>query len=137
MQRELHPLGWAWFDVVTDRIAASFDRGRLSGVFGVPRGGLIPAVALSHRLDLPLLMEPNDSMLWVDDIIDSGQTLKYWRAKYPSATYSALIGPYPGGAYCGDYITRSLWYVFPWEDLDRAADDMAEYMAKAKGVANE
>lgn len=32
------------------------------------------AVALSHRLNLPLYQQPGRSMIWVDEIVDSGRT---------------------------------------------------------------
>ena len=42
---------------------------------GVGRGGLIPAVMLSHRLDLPLAFHWGYAYgLWVDDIYITGQT---------------------------------------------------------------
>src|SRR3990167_4454373 len=47
-------------------------------IYGLPRGGLILAVALSHQLDLPLLFDKkkiNKETIIVDDISDSGQTL--------------------------------------------------------------
>ena len=51
-------------------------------IYGLPRGGLPIAVSLSHRLDLPLLMNYYDrkvvtdkKILVVDDIADTGHTL--------------------------------------------------------------
>ena len=55
----------------------------LGAVYGLPRGGLPIAVSLSHRLNLPLLMDYYDrkivtdkKILVVDDIADTGHTLK-------------------------------------------------------------
>ena len=50
-------------------------------IFGIPRGGLVLAVRLSHLLDIPLLIkdplsnEAIGNVLIVDDISDSGRTL--------------------------------------------------------------
>jgi hypoxanthine phosphoribosyltransferase len=35
----------------------------ITGVFGLPRGGLVPAVMLSHKLNVPLLLAPCEN--WV------------------------------------------------------------------------
>jgi len=46
-------------------------------VFGVRRGGLVVAVELSHRLDLPLVVSEEDitkDTLIVDDLIHTGDT---------------------------------------------------------------
>ena len=50
---------------------------KIDNIFGIPRGGLIPAVYLSHALDLPMVAEVKDARtLVVDDIADEGKTLK-------------------------------------------------------------
>jgi uncharacterized protein len=48
----------------------------IDSVFGLKRGGLIPAVMVSHKLGLPWsdVMLPNT--LVIDDICDTGETLK-------------------------------------------------------------
>ena len=48
----------------------------IGSVMGIARGGLIPAVMLSHKLGVPYtnLVDPNT--LVVDDICDSGVTIK-------------------------------------------------------------
>ena len=52
------------------------------GIYGVPRGGLVPAVYLSHRLNVPLvktldavLSDSHNPYLIVEDVIDTGKTL--------------------------------------------------------------
>lgn len=63
--------------ILTKRIKAiSFN---FKNIYGVPRGGLIPAVMLSHQLDLPLITERqliSKDTLIVDDISDTGKTLQ-------------------------------------------------------------
>lgn len=49
---------------------------KFEGVYGFPRGGLCLAVALSHSLELPLLEEPKNNSLIIDDIYDTGYTLE-------------------------------------------------------------
>ena len=48
------------------------------GVYGIPRGGLVFAVMLSHRLSIPMLASPVESCLIVDDICDSGESLVHY-----------------------------------------------------------
>ena len=49
-----------------------------TGVYGLPRGGLIYATLLSYRLDIPLLMHAAKGCIIVDDIADSGRTLLHY-----------------------------------------------------------
>ena len=47
----------------------------IDSVMGLPRGGLIPAVMISHELGIPLVINPTKNTLVVDDINDTGHTL--------------------------------------------------------------
>lgn len=49
----------------------------ISGVYAVPRGGLVLGTMLSHSLDVPLLASPFKNCIVVDDIADTGGTLNY------------------------------------------------------------
>lgn len=55
------------------------DNIRINYVYGVPRGGLIPATILSHELNIPIIqnfMDCKDGVvLIVDDIVDTGRTV--------------------------------------------------------------
>ena len=48
-------------------------------IYGVPRGGLFPAVLLSYSLDIPMLSNFMDgksgTVLVVDDLVDTGKTV--------------------------------------------------------------
>ena len=66
---------WSDFDKSVDHIADRFKYFDLSGIYGVPRGGLCLAVALSHKLDLELIDKPAKNSLIVDDIYETGITL--------------------------------------------------------------
>ena len=55
----------------------------IDSVMGLPRGGMIPAVLISHELGLPFVLHPGKNTLVVDDINDTGETLSkapgaYW-----------------------------------------------------------
>jgi len=81
---------WGSYDTAVEQLA---ERIRLAGVtpggvMGVPRGGLIAAVMLSHQLDVPFVPFRKDritsDLLLVDDICDTGHTL------------SSILGPQDG-----------------------------------------
>lgn len=65
-----------------------------TGVYGIPRGGLVFAVMISHKLSIPMLMSPTPGCLIVDDICDSGESLLHYvknssspdKPKYITAT---------------------------------------------------
>jgi len=94
----------------------------LGAVYGLPRGGLPLAVSLSHRLNLPLLMNYYDrkivtdkKVLVVDDIADTGQTLKNFENQHNIiCTFhyhkQSIVKPNYWVAEKGDD-----WIVYPWE----------------------
>lgn len=96
---------------------------KITGVFGLPRGGLIPAVMISHQLDIPLLLAPCNNCLIVDDIADSGKSLHHYTEndtqfnKYFIATMfyheRSIVKP---DFYL--YEKNDRWIVFPWEDQE-------------------
>ena len=53
-----------------------FDFPNIDSVMGLPRGGLIPAVLLSHEIGLPYVQHPGKNTLVVDDICDSWSYFK-------------------------------------------------------------
>ena len=50
-----------------------------SGVYGLPRGGLIFATWLSYMLDVPLIMHAAENCIIIDDIADTGRSLYHFR----------------------------------------------------------
>ena len=59
-------------------VCASYAGTNVTGVYGLPRGGLIPAVMISHKLNIPFLMSPCENCIIVDDICDSGESLVHY-----------------------------------------------------------
>ena len=90
----------------------------IGSVMGIARGGLIPAVMLSHKLGVPYtnLVDPNT--LVVDDICDSGVTLKDAPGVYTATLHykeSAIVKP---SVYASLLLNESQWIVYPWENDD-------------------
>jgi len=66
---------WSEFDKSVEQIANKCRFKEFSGIYGVPRGGLCLAVALSHKLKIELISEPIKNSLLVDDVYETGITL--------------------------------------------------------------
>lgn len=119
-------LSWEDFDRAVEAIAADLAGSDLRGVHGIARGGLPLAVAVSHRLGLPLVGAPAQDVLTLDDIHDTGQTLRNLRADCPD------LGPVcvwvTREADPADYDAVLIdagpdWFVFPWECEAKAEAD--------------
>ena len=70
---------WSEFDESVEHIAKECHYLDFSGIYGVPRGGLCLAVALSHKLKIKLISKPTKNSLIVDDIYETGITLKNFK----------------------------------------------------------
>ena len=57
-----------------------------SGIYGIPRTGIYLAIALSEKLNLPLLQSPEKESLIVDAIVDTGVS----RDQYPENDFACL-----------------------------------------------
>lgn len=113
--RRTQTLTWEDVDDFVDELVIRYATREFSGVYGVPRGGSVLAVIISHAMNIPYLGAPSDGCLVVDDISDSGITLQHYQEKgYEIATMFC----HPETKVIPDYY-RSLkhdeWIVFPWE----------------------
>lgn len=126
----MRELTWQQFDGVVSAFAERFQGRRFPGVYGVPRGGLCLAVALSHALELPLLMAPESSCLIVDEVFETGQTLAALRQQWPDAAFAVWVSKSPPTWWEAVDVTNSQeWLVFPWENLQRAYADEQRFRA--------
>lgn len=112
---------WSQFEKDCDKLVKliSSKKGSLSAIYGIPRGGLVLAVRLSHKLNLPLVTDKSlisKSTLVVDDIADSGNTLESFSSKNKYITATLF---YNLDSTCKPtYFSRKKekWVVFPWEE---------------------
>ena len=99
------------------------------GVYGIPRGGLILAVMLSHKLDIPLIMSEDDldeNSIIIDDIADTGKTLLDF-VEYES--YVVTIHEHEQSLIKPDYSVidkGDKWIVYPWETED--SEEIQDYL---------
>lgn len=104
---------------------------KLRYISGIPRGGLIPAIMLSHKLDITYipfdeakkygrhdLRLKNEDILLVDDICDSGVTMKDYAPRFITATLCLRYISETIPEYYGELIEDDRWLVFPWERND-------------------
>ena len=113
--REIKRIRVSWFDVelAVQQMATEVPED-CTGIYGVPRGGLVLATMLSYELGLPLLLAPIEGCVVVDDIADSGETLKHY-TKYVIMTMyhkdRSIVTP----NVFYDTAEENQWIVFPWE----------------------
>jgi len=92
-------------------------------IFGLQRGGLIPAVMLSHKLSIPMTQNPNSpNVLIVDDICDSGETFQEFFLEYPHSIFACLHFKPHTSSFIPDFSSNKFfsddWIVYPWEKVD-------------------
>jgi len=120
---------WKWVDQCIKYIGEYLDDfAEVQYVTGIPRGGLIPAVLMSHKFGLTyinldqaksLYSVEKNKVIVVDDISDTGQTLKQLNTDhFITATLAYRdTSTYLPDAF-GYVVYNSDWLVFPWEAED-------------------
>lgn len=116
-------------DFIEDIVAKSTKENRkFSGVYGIPRGGLVMAAMLSYRLEIPLLTAPAPDCIIIDDIADSGRSLCHYRENDTQFNeyYIATLFYHKRSIVVPDFYSlekTNEWIVFPWEyDEDKPGD---------------
>ena len=114
------------------------------GVLAVTRGGMIPAMIVSRELDIrtvdtisiksydhqkqteavilkkpdPRLVGDGNDILIIDDLVDTGKTLKIVKEIYPRAHFATVYAKPKGKEMVDTYITevsQDTWIFFPWD----------------------
>jgi GTP cyclohydrolase I len=113
-------LSWRDVQLQAQRIAERVNGS--TSVWGVPRGGVpVACMVRAFRPDLELVDEPGIGTLVVDDVVDSGLTLKRYAggwavdALYRKPSAPAELAPAAGEA--------SGWLHFPWEADETGPED--------------
>jgi len=73
-------------------------------IYGVPYGGMICSAFLNVA---NVVNHPEKADIILDDILDSGETKKYYQRKYPTKQFLTLFDK-------KDF-KKGAWLVFPWE----------------------
>ena len=121
---------WRDFDKSVVQIANKCMSIEFSGIYGIPRGGLCLAVALSHKLKINLISEPRKNSLIVDDVYETGITLNNYR-DIEGAMFFVLFSKIKPTWWNTLFIsTKNEWIVFPWENPLNIENDRTKYIKK-------
>lgn len=120
MSEKIEKYTWEEFDVDCKKIAAWAKERHIKNIYGIPRGGLVAAVKLSHLLDIPLVLNREDisrDTLIVDDIIDEGNTIERLLASIGEHHHIASIFYNKTAKHAPHFFVREKisWVIFPWE----------------------
>jgi len=133
---------WSTIDELVQTIVNRVRFNNPTHIVGIARGGLIPAVMISHELDLPMetlgisfrdnkathhtKFKPIDdaNYLIVDDINDSGTTFKVvsdiFKNRRLTFSTAALINKKSSSFavdFYGEKLDNDDWINFPWEKI--------------------
>ncbi len=111
-------------------------------IVGIARGGLVPAVRLSHAFNIPLecvkwqtrdgstkednkvvteAIADNKTVVFVDDINDTGTTFEQIKEHYKGGIYICILEKKQSKFACdynGGLTDTERWINFPWEGTD-------------------
>ena len=121
---------WSEFDKSVEHIANKCKLLEFSGIYGVPRGGLCLAVALSHKLKINLISEPIKNSLIVDDIYETGITLNTFKDIEGAMFFVLFSKIKPTWWNTVNISKKREWIVFPWENTINFQYDRNEYIKK-------
>lgn len=136
-------LSWGDIETLSKQLVKSLEGTQWLGILAITRGGLIPSGLLAQVLnirrietiniqsydqeksqsEMTILNVPgieNDGENWlvVDDLVDSGETIKAVKQYFPKAVYVVLIAK-PKGLMAADHyvqiVEQNIWVAFPWE----------------------
>jgi hypothetical protein len=124
-------IGWNKVEELVDSLCYQIQKHKnIEKVTGLSRGGLIPAVMVSHTLGLRFvdsqdLIAPFDTFI-IDDICDSGLTLENWEG-YKTAVlhYKPHTSSYPPTIYANLH-EGDEWIIYPWEKDD--SETLQDYL---------
>lgn len=123
-------LSWDDVNQLVDKLCTEIRKSGIpvTSVFGLKRGGLIPAVMVSHRLNLPWsdVMLPNT--LVVDDICDSGVTLRDCVCSYTAVLHHKPHTANFEPTFYAEIHKGDEWVIYPWENKD--SEQIQDYLKK-------
>ena len=108
------------------------DYPNIDSVMGLPRGGLIPAVMISHELGLPYVLHPGKNTMVIDDINDTGHTLSEAPGAYWATLHHKPTSKFKHNMYAKE--VGEEWLVYPWEREDSKA--LPDYIKQVEHLAD-
>jgi hypoxanthine phosphoribosyltransferase len=130
-------LTWEWVEAQIEKVGMWLNcQEPIEFITGLPRGGLIPAVMISHKYGIKYIpieqakllpQRSRHKTLVVDDIADTGITFAEIH-DYDFLTLALAFrhnSKYVPDHYC-ELIEDARWQVFPWESKD--SDSVQDYL---------
>ena len=71
-------VSWEEVEEFIAKVIEHFKDSNISGVYGIPRGGIVLASILSYKMNVPMLLAPYKNCIIIDDIADTGETLLHY-----------------------------------------------------------
>ena len=122
MAHHIEQVTWGEVSAEVERIASTMTK---RDVYGIPRGGCAPAAMLAERWGTVLLDAPERGCLILDDLADTGRTLRAALDANPGCQIVALWQkPHtPALVEHQHWAQRSGWLAFPWEANETGPED--------------
>jgi xanthine phosphoribosyltransferase len=134
------------------------ERGPWQGIVAITRGGLIPAAIVARELDCrliesasivtydeevkgdPVVAKPpaaalesgGEHWLVLDDLVDTGTTLRVVRQLLPKAHYATVYAKPAGKPLVDTFVTevsQDTWILFPWDTEQQFVPPIAKAAA--------
>jgi xanthine phosphoribosyltransferase len=135
------PISWAEFHRDSRALAWRLSSvGSFNRIIAITRGGLVPASIIAWELDIRLIDtvciisyhdyqqgkaeilkkvgDDSESVLVIDDLVDTGTTANLVREMLPKAHIAAVYAKPAGKPLIDSFVTevsQDTWIVFPWE----------------------
>lgn len=135
-------ISWDEFHLHTRQLASQLKSiENITGIVAVTRGGIIPTGIITSELnirlidtvcvssydknnqqaEINLLKYPNhdgDGWLFIEDLVDSGNTIRFLKQHFPKAIFACVYAK-PNGVCQADYFVEKVeqdsWVQLPWE----------------------
>lgn len=130
-QNSKYSLTWLDFQSLCHELCEKIDWTKYDSIFPVIRGGVYPAIELSMLADVHIVWEPSTTSLVVDDICDSGQTIKRFLDQGLDVATLFHKGRCDAPTYYA--VETQKWIVFPWEspkDIEDSVRRQIEYIGE-------
>jgi hypoxanthine phosphoribosyltransferase len=121
-------LSWDDLEILVDKLCKKipFETPTIDSVTGIARGGLIPAVMVSHKLGLPYVDAVGPNTLVIDDIADSGATLEKSPGIYTAVLhYKPHTSSFIPTIWAEEHNSDE-WLIYPFERSD--SKPMQDYL---------
>jgi len=134
-------VSWEAFHRATKELARQLLGQNFTAIVAVSRGGLVPAAIIARELNIRVLdsicvasyqhdkqgslsvlkdasLADSEQLLIVDDLVDSGETAKALRERFPKARFVTVYAKPQGKPLVDNYVTdieQDTWIQLPWD----------------------